>query len=210
MNLLRFKNLFKKHFENSFTFYFLLFFIFTIGIVFGAVLIKAFDNPRRVLLLKYSNAYFFNVLNNNYNKVSIFKKALLNNLVFILITYLTGLANFGLIVTPLIVFFNGGLLGYAVGYLTYSYGFKGFFLSIIGIYPQYLFYVIAIVSIGALSMTMSYKYKFSRSLKIIKARKLELIDYTIFILVLTIFITVGCLYEGFISPIFLNLINEFL
>lgn len=210
MNILRLKNLFKKHFENSFTFYFLLFFIFTIGIIFGAVLIKAFDNPRRLLVLKYSNAYFFNVLNNNYNNVSIFKKAVFNNLIFILVMYLTGLASFGFIVTPLIVFLNGGLLGYAVGYLTYSYGFKGFFLSVLAIYPQYLFYIIAIISIGALSMTMSYKYKFSGNFKIVKTRKLELIDYTIFIFVLTIFIIAGCLYEGFISPFFLNLINEFL
>ncbi len=210
MNLLRFKNLFKKHFENSFTFYFLLFFIFTIGIIFGAVLIKAFDNPRRLLLLKYSNAYFYNVLNNNYNNISIFKKAMFNNFIFISVMYIIGLANFGFIIAPIIVFLNGGLLGYAVGYLIYSYGFKGFLLSILGIYPQYLFYIIAIISIGALSMTMSYKYKFSRNLKAIKTRRLDLIDYTIFILVLTIFIIIGCLYEGFISPFFLNLINDFL
>jgi stage II sporulation protein M len=182
--------------------------IFTVGIIFGAVLIKALgDSPKEILLLKYSSAYFYNVFNNNYNKGGIFKKALFNNLIFIGITYLAGLANFGFIITPLIIFLNGGLLGYSVGYLTYNYGLKGFFISILGFYPQYIFYVVAIVSIGALSMTMSYKYKFSGSLKINKTKKLELIDYTFFIIVLTLILIIGCSYEGFISPIFLNLIN---
>lgn len=208
MNLIRFKNLFKKHFQNSFTFYFLLIFIFTMGIIFGAVLIKAFDNSKRILFLKYSSAYFYNVLNNNYNKISIFKKALFNNVIFISIAYLAGLANFGFIITPLVIFLNGGLLGYAVGYLTYNFGLKGFLISILGFYPQYIFYVMAIISIGALSMTMSYKYKLSGSLKIIKTKKLELMDYTFFIFVLALILVIGCSYEGFISPIFLNSINE--
>lgn len=206
MNLLRLKNLLKKHFENNFSFYFLLIFIFIIGVIFGAILFKGLSLEKRLMLLQYSNPYLKNTLELKLNS-NVFKKVFFNNMLLVLLMYFGGLASVGFIVIPVLLFIKGSLLGLLVGYFTHSFNYKGFFISVLGVYPQYLFYILGIVGIGALSMTMSYRYKFSRNLKIIRAKKMEYMDYTIFTIFYTLFIIIGSLYEGFISPMFLRLLN---
>lgn len=210
MNLLRFKNLLKKNFESGFSFFFILSLIFIFGIIVGALFIKALDSKSKLLLLKMSSPYFYNVINKTYTNVNVFKASVLSNLFFLVLIYFIGLSNFGIIINPILLFIKGCLLGYNVGYLINTFSTRGFFVSIGGIYPQYILYIPAFISIGALSIIMSYRYKLSPSRRMVKPKRLEITDYSVMFLFFLFVLFIGSLYEGFIAPIFLGLVNEFL
>ena len=131
------------------------------------------------------------------------------NFIFVIVTYIIGLLNLGFIV-PLLVLIKGGLLGFNVGYLIYNFGLKGFIVSVLGLYPQYLLFIPCIIAIAALVMTMSFKYKLSAKRRTLRIKRMNLADYTVSMLFFTCIMFIGSVYEGYVSPIFLNLINELL
>jgi len=131
------------------------------------------------------------------------------NFIFVIVTYIIGLLNLGFIV-PLLVLIKGGLLGFNVGYLIYNFGLKGFIVSVFGLYPQYLLFIPCIIAIAALVMTMSFKYKLSAKRRTLRIKRMNLADYTVSMLFFTCIMFIGSVYEGYVSPIFLNLINELL
>lgn len=209
MNTIRLKKLLKNHFENGFSFYFILFLLFIGGIVIGSLIIKALSENTVSLILKLSSPYFFNSLNANYSSFNIFKTSIIFNLLFVIIAYIIGLLNLGFIV-PILIFLKGGSIGISVGYLIFSYGWRGFLISIFGCYPQYLLYIPCIIFIGALSMTISFKYRLNSNRRVVKLKRLYFADYTIFIIFFASLLLLGSIYEGFISPFFLNLVNDIL
>lgn len=207
MNIYKFKRLLKNHFENGFSYYFILFLIFIFGIIIGASIIKAVNNSIHNVLLQYSSPYFYSYFDSSTSRYNIFKTSIFFDLIFILISYVIGLLNLGFVI-PVLIFLKGGSLGFSVGYLIHNFGWKGFLISLFGYYPQYLIFIPCIIAIGALTMTISNKYKFSSTRKIVKIKRLDVLEYTIFILFFLAISIIGVLYEGFISPIFLNIIKE--
>lgn len=209
MDILRFKNLLKKNFESGFSFFFILSLIFLFGIIVGALFIKAFDPKSKLMLLKMSSPYFYNVINKTYSLSNVFKASIFSNLFFLILTFFIGLSNFGIIINPILLFIKGCLLGYNVGYLINSFSTRGFFVSIGGIYPQYILYIPALISVSALSIIMSYRYKLTPNRRIVKPKRLDLTDYSLMFIFFLFVFFIGSLYEGFIAPIFLSLVNEF-
>lgn len=205
MNIIKFKKLLSNHIENGFVFYFILFLIFLIGIIIGSLLIKAIDFDVQDSILNFSSTYFYTNKNGLMSNYSIFKTSVFFRLIFVFIIYVVGLLSLGIIV-PFLIFIQGLFLGFNVGYLINYYGMKGFLVSIFSYYPQYLIYIPCFIAIGAFSMTMAFKYKISTKRKVVKLKRLDVLDYTLFNFVFTILILIGTMYEGFISPYFLNLI----
>lgn len=206
MNINRYKKLLANHFENGFSFYFLLLLIFIFGIIIGGILIKAIETNLEISVLKYISSYFYAIskgINNNYE---VLKISLIFNIIFIGFIYIIGLFNLGFII-PIIVFIKGAILGFNVGYFVENFGWKGFLVSVFGVYPQYLIFIPCIISMGAIAMTMTFKYKMSSRKRSLKLKRLNLLDYTVFILFFSILMLVASIYEGLVSPIFYNLLE---
>ena len=206
MRLNRYKKLLKNHFENGFSFYFILFLILVLGVIIGSLIIKLIDESTRNFILSYSNSYYYVLFKSPSGSIEVFKHSLWFNLFFIIVLYFVGIFNLGFII-PGIIFIKGGLWGFLVGYLIENYGIKGFLVSIFALYPQFIVYIPCVVTLGALAMTMTFKYKFSAKRKVIKIKRLEILEYTIFVLFFSSAMLIGIIYEGFVSPIFLNLID---
>lgn len=205
MNLSRYNKLLRNHIENCFIYYFILFLFLVIGIILGAIILKVLEESTQINIMNFSNPYFYGLLKNNLNKLYVFRISIIFNTVFILLTYLFGLFNLRLII-PAFYLIKGGLLGFNVGYLILNYSWKGFFVSIFGIYPQYLIYIPLLIIIGAISMTITLKVKFNSGKKI-KIRNSNITEYTIIIIFITFLLFIGSVYEGFISPVFLDILK---
>lgn len=176
------------------------------GIILGALVIKAIDNEIVSRLVKYSNPYFYSLSRGYLSNIDILKLSIFLNIIFALFTYLIGLFSLGFII-PLLLFIRGLQFGILVGYMIFNFGFKGFWISIFGLYPQYLIYIPCIISLGALTMTVSFKYHMNSGTKLMKVKRMNLSDYTIFVFINIIFLMIGSIYEGLISPLFLKLIS---
>lgn len=201
-----FKIRIRNHFENGFSFYFILALVLIFGIILGALVIKAIDNEIVSRLVKYSNPYFYSLSRGYLSNIDILKLSIFLNIIFALFTYLIGLFSLGFII-PLLLFIRGLQFGLLVGYMIFNFGFKGFWISIFGLYPQYLIYIPCIISLGALTMTVSFKYHMNSGTKLMKVKRMNLSDYTIFVFINIIFLMIGSIYEGLISPLFLKLIS---
>ena len=55
-------------------------------------------------------------------------------------------------------------------------------------------------------MTMAIKYKMSANKSVLNIKRLSLFEYTTFHIIFSFIILIGTIYEGYISPIFLNMI----
>lgn len=195
----------RNHFENGFSFYFILALVVISGIVIGALVIKAIDNDIISRLVKYSSPYFYSLSRGNISNVDILKLSIFLNIIFAFFSYLIALLNLAFII-PLLIFIRGLQFGLLVGYMIINFGFKGFWISLFGLYPQYLIYIPCIISLGALTMTISLKYPMNSGTKLMKLKRMNLRDYTIFVFINIVFLMLGSLYEGLISPLFLKLI----
>ena len=157
----------RNHFENGFSFYFILALVVISGIVIGALVIKAIDNDIISRLVKYSSPYFYSLSRGNISNVDILKLSIFLNIIFAFFSYLIALLNLAFII-PLLIFIRGLQFGLLVGYMIINFGFKGFWISLFGLYPQYLIYIPCIISLGALNMTISLKYPMNSGTKLMK------------------------------------------
>lgn len=206
LNINRYKKLLRNHFENGFSFYFILLLIFIVGIIVGGILIKALETKVQISVLRYTNSYFYSLykgINNNYE---VLKISIIFNIIFIGFVYIIGLFNLGFII-PIIIFIKGAILGFNVGYFIENFGWKGFLVSIFGVYPQYILFIPCIISMGAIAMTMTFRYKISSRKRVLKIKRLNLIDYSVFILFFSVLILFASIYEGLVSPIFFNILE---
>lgn len=196
----------RNHWENGFSFYFICFFSLILGIIMGAIVFNALSDNSRLSILRLSSPYFFLSLKENFLRSDMFKISFYFNFFFIMLVYICGLVNMGLIV-PIFIFIKGGFLGFNVGYLITNFGIKGFFAALLGIYPQYLIYIPCYIIICSLAITVSRKQRISARRAAAKVRRIDIGEYSLLFAVVTVFILVGILYEGFVSPIFLNIIG---
>lgn len=204
-NLSTFRIRLRSHFENGFSFYFILALILTLGIIIGALMIKAINNDTLMLLVNHSNPYLYGQLKGYLSNLDILKLSIFLNIVFAIFTYFIGLVNFGFLI-PLIIFIRGLQFGLVVGYIVFNFGFKGFGVSLLGLYPQYLIFIPCLLSLGALSMMVSLKYRVNSGIKLMKMKRMNISDYTILVMINIGILIIGSLYEGLISPIFLDFI----
>lgn len=211
MFLLRINRLIKKHVENGLVLYILLGFIYILGIIIGATLLKRMNIAESSFFLKYSNPFFKNIMNNNVGEYLVFKSSLSSNLLFVILLYLLGLLGFGFILIPIVILIKGSGLGLTVAYLVKDLGIKGIFISILGIYPQNLLMIPGIIGIGAITLSMSLSFRTGSKTRLIKGKGFtNLKEYSILIGLFTFVIILGVLIEGFISPIFLKLALNYL
>lgn len=85
-----------------------------------------------------------------------------------------------------------------------NYDIKGFIVTVVGIYPQYIIYLPCILLAGVLAIL------FDRRTNLINRKrhnviKINLSDYIILFVLIIILMTIASFYEGFISPIFFRL-----
>lgn len=201
----------KRHFENNFLLYFILFVTFILGSTISPLVIKRISNNGQIAILKLSHPYFKDLYLSEYNSFSIIKTSFINNLFSVALMGLLGLVNIGLIFIPIIIFIRGAFIGFTVGFLVDRFGARGFLSSLLGIYPQNIFIVLGLIGIGAIAMTMSSSFKMPFKKRGLLRRETNINEYIILILIFTLIILLGSLIEGILSPIIMrSIINLFI
>ncbi|MCF6459710.1 stage II sporulation protein M [Clostridium sp. Cult3] len=199
-----------KQFQENFAIYFIVAIVFAIGIITGAVTIKVLNSEQKNGIMIFINTFFRAMGNNSFENLSIFKQSLIDNFKTIGLIYITGLVIIGIPIIPVTVMFRGFALGFTVGFLVNEYGLQGFLFSILGILPQNLIIIPAILSISSIGMAFSMKSIKNRKFKSINNNMhWNIVNYSILILFFSIIVIIGCLIEAYISPIFLRLISDY-
>lgn len=202
-------NIFKSHFQKYFLYYFILTLGLILGIVIGPLLINLFGLNTKLFILRLSNPYYKIALLNDYLQHSVIKVSILNNIYLILLIYLVSLLNISLFIVPFILLIKGIALGFTVGFLVNSFGFKGFLLSIGGIYPQNIFIISGLIGLGAVSMSLTKIVRRPFGNQIFQHGRRNINESILLAVVYSFIILFGAIIEGIISHRFLSLTLDF-
>jgi len=198
----------RKHLKNYYIYYILLAVILVAGIVIGPLIMNLFSLRVKILILRLANPFYKIALFNDDIQHSVMKVSLINNIYTILLIYILTLLNVGMYIIPLILLIKGIFIGFTVGFLVNNLGLKGFLLSIGGIYPQNVFFIIGLIGLGAISMS---QMKSNRgplgSLVVNNPRSIN--ESLLLSLTFSIIILLGAVMEGLLSPRFLSFTLEF-
>src|SRR5699024_7409853 len=193
------KRIIKTTLNSSIYYYIILLLIFIIGTIGGSFLIKVFNNDTSLRFINIASPY----MDLELSAFGFLRKSLAFNYLFLGITFIFGYFNLGFL-SAFIILIRGGLLGLTVGFLVQCYGIKGFIVAVFGIYPQYIIYLPCIILAGVLAIL------FDSRTNLINRRKhgmgkISMSDYVTLIIFIVLIMTIGSLYEGFISPLFFKL-----
>ena len=207
MLLKRIIRILKINIQNYFLYYFILTLVLIIGIIIGPLLIDLFDLRTKIIILKYSNPYYKIAFLNDYIQYSVMKSLIFRNIFLIMFIFLLSIIR--IFIVPLVVLLKGISVGFTVGFLIINFGFKGFILSIGGIYPQNIFILSGLIGLGAISMSTTNVYRRSVSLSRLRYQNRNLNESLLLAGVFSLIIIFGAIIEGFLSPIFLSLTLDF-
>lgn len=203
-----FKNLInkiKRQFQNNYLIYFILMLCMIIGIIVGSFVVIKYKQSEGLKLIAYFN-WVFKYLNNEiYGSINIFKFSFFSNIKIIIFIWLIGLIGLGVFIIPIIICLKGVSIGFTVGCLVNSFGFKGFLFSCFGLFPYYLLAMPTFLLMAGISTFNSiFKNKFKKN-NILKSK--QFVDYSFVLLLVSIFILLNALIEGFFSFNLLRIIK---
>ena len=195
----------RKHFENNFIIYFILFLFLLAGVIIGSILVNRLDILEDHKIIGHLSPVMEYINHENQLSIDILKISLLSNSKFALIIWLSGFIFIGTIIIPLMIGLKGISIGFTVGLLVKRFGIKGFTFAVSGLLPHYLILLPGIIAICSIGLSNA---KTNSSLKgngIRRINKMNLVEYSLLFLFFFTIIIMGSLVESFITPYFIKL-----
>ncbi len=146
----------RQHLEEHFVSYFFVLVLFAVGVIFGAIAVKALTFSQKQDLLAFLQQFFASGMVVP-NGSAVFLQTLTANLQLAGLIWLMGLVVFGLPLVIILVFLQGFVLGFSVGFLVHEMGAKGFLLAACSVLPHNLLLVPAILVISAMSIYFTFQ-----------------------------------------------------
>lgn len=183
----------------------MLFYVFLIGIILGIIsffilnksdkfivkdnIISLIDNIK-LGSIKYPNTIFLHVS---------------NNLKVISIIWILGLLCLASFIVPFIVVYKGIILSFDVISIIYAYGFKGFILSFLYVFPSIVINILLLfVSYYAINQSIR-TYKLLKSEKMISLKK-YIKNYVLIYLILSFLLVILSILEIFFISFIVKLV----
>jgi stage II sporulation protein M len=203
------KNGLAAHFRDNLGIYFFIAILFVIGVIFGALAVKALNEQQKLDLVQYLKILFNEVSREqNLPGHEVARQAVTNNIKIGAMVWVLGLTVIGIPVILIIAFTRGFVLGFTVGFLVYEMAWRGIIFSILAVLPHNL---IAIPIVIILCVTgVSFSLNLARN-KIFKKHPTKIAPqfwgYTLFFLIMTAILAGSGLIEAYITPVFMRLLS---
>ncbi|MGQ9778823.1 MAG: stage II sporulation protein M [Bacillota bacterium] len=135
----------------------LVFLLFFMGIVFGALTVNNLPATERQNLLSYLCSFLRSLgPSTALHKAGLAREAILSNAKTIGFLFLLGLSAIGTPFILLVVFTRGFVLGFTVGFLVKQLMLKGFFFSLVAVVPQNLLFTPALLAAAAADLDLGW------------------------------------------------------
>lgn len=195
----------RKHFENNFIVYFILFIFFIAGIVIGSILVNRLELSENHKMIDYLSPLMGYINHGDQLSIDMLKVSLLSNSKFALIIWLSGFIFIGTIIIPIMIGLKGISIGFTVGLLVGKFGIKGFTFALSALLPHYLIILPGILAICSISLSNSKTNSSAKGNGLRRINGINLVDYSLLFLFFFTIIIMGSLVESFITPYFIKL-----
>lgn len=190
--------------------YILLTLFFVAGIIFGSIAVNMISESQLKNVLNYFNGFIANVNNIDINPSTVFYISVSNNLKLALVIVLFGLTIIGMPFILALIFFRGFVLGFTVGFIINQLGAGGVFFAFLSILPQNLIIIPSILSLGVTGVTFSMSILKNRRKASTDSYSQLLGSYILLNCVFSLMLVLGGLIEGYISPVFIKVMTQYM
>ncbi|MGI6574490.1 MAG: stage II sporulation protein M [bacterium] len=203
------REFFQEYLRENLGVYLFVILLFLMGIIFGALAVKALNSQQKTELFSYLEV-FIQGMNPLLAKTdSLLHNSIIDNLQTIGLIWCFGLIVIGLPLVLVMVFTKGFALGFTVGFLVYEIGFKGVFFSIASVLPPSLFLIPALVVMSVAAISFSLAIIRSRLLRHnVHVYPQQVFGYSCLALLAAGMGILASLVEIYISPVFIGLVSK--
>jgi stage II sporulation protein M len=175
--------------------------LFSMGIIFGAVIVNSLAPVQKQELFSFLQYFFTHIDQNGLAEPNAqFRQSFGFYLKTAGIMWFLGLSIIGLPLILLLLFFKGVVVGFTVGFLVNQMKWQGVTFSVMGVLPQNMLVVPALIIIGVAGISFS--------LRLIKTRLVtkrdvilpHFLSYTFLAVAMFGVLTVAAMFETFVSP----------
>lgn len=183
--------------------------VIIIGIITGSIFFTMISNNDKTEVINLINNFFSNIENTTFDNGLAFKNSLITNIVLLSLIWILGMSIIGLIFNVFIIYIKGFIIGFSISSLIATLGIKGIIYSFIYVFPSQIINIITIIILGIYSIIFSLYL-----IKLIMQRKAN--NRNIFKKYIIIFIfsilasVISSLYDSYLLPNLLNIINNLL
>lgn len=201
-----YNNVIVNHLEEHSSIYLFIIVLFSMGVIFGAIVVNSLSFTQKEDLFYYLTQFFGQVSSEEVTDHNeLFFQSLLHNSKFIGLIWILGISVIGLPVILIILFIKGMVVGFTVGFLVNQMGWQGFLLSFVAILPQNLLIVPIFIVTATLSVTFSLKMIRKQFMKTANQPVFPFFTRYISTLVIAVALLVfAAALEAYVSPILMK------
>ena len=181
--------------------------LFVVGVGFGAAAVRALDDAQKAELLGYMEGYLHGLGESGPQvpAAEIWRGAVTSTLRTAALLWAAGPVVVGLLLAPAIIFMRGFVIGFAVGFLAYEMSLRGVLLAAVGVFPQNLIAVPAILSIAVVSTAFS--------VRMLRPKRhaggsfgSDFAGYSLIVLAMMALLAVASTFEAYVAPVLMRLV----
>jgi stage II sporulation protein M len=181
-----------------------------IGVVVGSISVKVLDFSQKKELVVYMNKFFQLVTKEDINNFSVFFQAIKNNFQTVFFIWILSITVIGVPVTLFIISFRGFVIGFTIAFFVEGFGIKGLLLTIITILPQNLILIPCLIVISTISLKYSVGVlRKNLGYKNMNLPNFSILNYTITLGVIFLIMSVGSIYEAFLSTALIKMLSNY-
>lgn len=184
-----------------------LFIVFLIGLISGSLYITILNNNDKLLILNKVSNYIKNMAKiTTENKIEIFKKTFINNLIYFSSMWVLGISIIGIPIILIMTFFKSFTIGFSISSIYAKYKLKSFIAILIYLLPNNLLTATYTIILAVYSINLSINLLFSCLKKKTLNFNTFIGKYFLLLLISIILSFIISIIEAFVVP---NLYNMF-
>lgn len=182
-------------------------FIIILGIISGTIFLVILNKNDRNLVIDQITNFMNNINNNEINNSVALKNALIENGLFIIITWIFGMSMIGIIFNIFFVYLKGFVIGFSISSFFLVYKYKGLLSAFIYIFPTSIINIIITLMIGVYSILFVinlWKIIFVRDKSVNMKQFLK--KYFLILIITIILCLISSITESYLIPSILKLV----
>ena len=175
-----------------------------VGIISGSVLVCIINNSDKLIIKDYLSKFINDISTNSINYTLALKSNLFNYLGYIIVIWLLGMSVIGLPITLTMYFIKSFILGFSIGSIIFSYGFKGILFALIYIFPSQIIYIIVLTILMIYSISFSLRLIETLFKKKTTNFRIVMNKYLVILVIAIICGILTTLYDTYLMPFLIN------
>lgn len=193
------------HVENLKSLYIFVTVLFTMGVIFGGIVVGALDLTQKEGLLNYLGHFFQGLKQDEIADPAItFQHALGSHMKILGIMWILGISVIGIPLLCVYIFLKGLVVGFTVGFLVSQLSWSGLWFALVSVVPHNLLIVPALIIVAVSGIYFSLHLVRNRLIRHRGTIYPQFISYCLLVTCMAILLLFAACIEAYLSPLLMK------